>query len=223
MNGSRTALITLIVSLALLASVPVVVNRAWPAQREDAAAVFDSRGVLPSPSTPPSVVPSSPPRDVETDPTPIDRPIMVAIPRLGITAPVRSVGVDDDNAVRVPRDISSVGWYRLGVAPGSMRGTAVIVGHRDGADGSDGAFVALGRLTAGDRIEVQTQSGATLRYEVRALQLIPREDFATQAPDLFRRTGAARLALVTCGGFYDASRGGYQANVVVLADPLSVS
>ena len=32
---------------------------------------------------------------------------------------------------------------------------------------------------------------------------------------LARRTGRSELNLVTCGGAYDASRGGYQSNVVV--------
>ena len=238
MSRPRPAVITLITSLVLLASVPVVVARAWPAQREDATVTFDRRGVLPggSPDDPVAQAAGSStaessdvaagsdwPRTLDgvtASPPPVDRPTELRIPRLGIDAPIRSVGVDPANAVLVPRDIHTVGWYRLGAAPGTRAGSAVIVGHRDGADGSDGAFAPLGRLIAGDRIDVTTDAGARLSYEVRALQLIPRDEFAGRAPELFRTDGSPRLALVTCGGDYDAGRGGYQANIVILADPL---
>jgi hypothetical protein len=37
---------------------------------------------------------------------------------------------------------------------------------------------------------------------------------------VFARSGRPRLRIVTCGGEYDASTGGYRDNVVVTAIPL---
>ena len=41
--------------------------------------------------------------------------------------------------------------------------------------------------------------------------------------DVFATDGSPRLTLITCGGYYDRSNGGYQDNVVVTAVPASVS
>jgi hypothetical protein len=37
---------------------------------------------------------------------------------------------------------------------------------------------------------------------------------------LFGRQGPPRLTVITCGGAFDAERGGYQQNYVVVAEPM---
>ena len=52
--------------------------------------------------------------------------------------------------------------------------------------------------------------------------MVPRADLRHQAV-VFSAAGDRRLVLITCGGPYDASRGGYQDNVVVVARPVGRS
>jgi hypothetical protein len=59
--------------------------------------------------------------------------------------------------------------------------------------------------------------GSVRRFTVDEIQQIPKVDLPTG--DLFRRDGAPRLALITCGGEFDAASRHYRDNIVVLASP----
>lgn len=168
----------------------------------------------------PVTVVSSPGTAVTATPgfiEPIDEPMKISLKSIGITAGVVSTGVDSSNAVRIPEDITTVGWYRLGVAPGSPAGSAVIVGHRDGLSQGRGAFYDLSRLGIADRITVTTISGARLVYRVTARETIKK----TKLPldNLFAITGPPRLTLISCAGYYSKENGGYQDNIVITAVP----
>ena len=144
-------------------------------------------------------------------------PALIQIPALDVTAPVMPVGLDAAQAIQIPEDIGSVGWYSLGVAPGSRVGSAVIVGHRDGRVAGHGALYDLARLEPGNRILVVDTAGRELRFAVVAREVVAKS--LLPADDLFAVDGPARLTLITCGGTYDRDRGGYQANVIVTAVP----
>ena len=148
---------------------------------------------------------------------PIDEPVKVVIKAIDITARVVPTGVDSTNAVRIPPDISKVGWYRLGVAPGSATGSAVIVGHRDGIGQGHGAFYDLSRLGIADRITVVTSSGTKLVYRVTARETIKKSKLPLD--NLFAITGSPRLTLISCAGYYSRDNGGYQDNIVITAVP----
>ena len=70
-------------------------------------------------------------------------------------------------------------------------------------------------MSQGDLVDVRTADGGSERFRVQSVRVYPNDEFPAQ------RVYAARerrvLNLVTCGGEYDAARGGYQANVVVQA------
>jgi hypothetical protein len=148
---------------------------------------------------------------------PRDEPMRIAIKAIDITAPVVATGVDSTNAVRIPADITTVGWYRLGVVPGSPVGSAVIVGHRDGREQGRGAFYNLSQLGIDDRITVTTTSGTKLVYRVTARETIQKSKLPLN--NLFAIDGSPRLTLISCAGYYSKDNGGYQANIVITAVP----
>ena len=142
-------------------------------------------------------------------------PVRVKIPRLAVDAVVLPVGLDAANVVEVPSDIRVVGWYKLGVPPGAYRGSAVLVGHRDGRAQGRGVFYDLGLLDVGDRIAVSGESNESLNFRVVARESIDKKRVPYE--ELFAVDGPPRLTLISCGGFYDVQNGGYQENVVVTA------
>jgi hypothetical protein len=212
MTRSRATWALLIASSVLLVIAAFTIVRTG--SQSDSAVVPDLGfrvpvTVVPSPGTAVTATPSFI--------APIDAPMKIAIKAIGITAGVVPTGVDASNAVSIPADITEVGWYRLGVAPGSPTGSAVIVGHRDGLAQGHGAFYDLSHVTIADRITVTTASGAKLVYRVTARETIKKSKLPLD--NLFAITGPPRLTLISCAGYYSKDNGGYQDNIVITAVP----
>ncbi len=144
-------------------------------------------------------------------------PTAVRVESLALFAPVVPVGVAPDGQAEVPQDGAVVGWYRFGSAPGATAGSAVLIGHVDTADGRLGQFAELERAAPGDRVTVQRGTVTELTYRVARVETVPKGRLS--AAQIFRRDGPPQLVLVTCGGTYDRSAGGYQANLIVTAVP----
>lgn len=142
------------------------------------------------------------------------RPTHLRIPAIGVSATVIPLGIQPDQQVEVPENPDEVGWYRLGARPG-QEGSAVLLGHVDSTTGP-AVFHRLRSLEPGDEVEVVGNNGRPTVFEVTSIATYANEDFPAQK--VYRPTGRPGLALVTCGGRYDAANGGYQSNVVVYAD-----
>ncbi len=149
-------------------------------------------------------------RDVGPD------PVSVAIPALGINAPVSAVDVTASDQLEVPPTGAQVGWYRHGPAPGE-RGSAVLAGHVD-YDGRPGVFFDLRRLEPSALVVVRYDDGSRRRFEVQARRRYPKT--ALPVRRLFTQTGRPVVTLVTCGGAFDTAVGSYADNVVVYATPV---
>ena len=149
------------------------------------------------------------------------RPVRVTVPSLSMNALVVPVGMDELRSVVVPVNIDIVGWYKLGVSPHQQFGSVALVGHRDGSGGADGVFLRIGELQKGDLVLVTNRDGSENTYEVTRVELMSKDQFPSEAPRLFAESGPARLTLISCGGSYDRSRGGYQSNVVVTSTPIT--
>lgn len=145
-------------------------------------------------------------------------PTRISIRSLDVSAEVDATGVSRAGSVEIPADISRVGWYRLGPAPGSSGGSAVIVGHRDGREQGRGAFYGLPNLNLRDRIIVTTSMGRKIAYTVIARETIPKKELPVA--ELFTSDGTPRLTLISCAGYYSKERGGYQSNIVITAVPV---
>ncbi|MEV6283511.1 class F sortase [Kribbella sp. NPDC051770] len=149
-------------------------------------------------------------------PKPVPAPERVAIASIGLDLPVRAVGVAADGQMELPKDPAVVGWYKFGPAPGDREGSVVLGGHLDSREYGVGPLVKLRKLRQGAVIEVRA-GGSTTTYRVEGVRDVDKRELAVG--DLFARTGARRLHLVTCGGPYDAKGGGYRDNLVVSASP----
>lgn len=141
------------------------------------------------------------------------RPIRLTIPGIDVRTSVVSLGLNPDQTVEVPSDPTQAGWYRFGSVPGRP-GSTVILGHVD-SDNGPAVFYRLRQLALGDHIEVRLADGSRAQFEVDNIATYANARFP--ATQVYRADGPSHVILVTCGGRYDAARGGYQANLVVSA------
>jgi sortase (surface protein transpeptidase) len=182
-------------------------------QRQEPAPPTSVAMAIPAPQSVPEPLPNTPSPEQRTE----YLPAQLLIEDLEIDASIVSVGMADETTMEVPEDIQIVGWFRYSARPGSDIGTQVLVGHRDGRLDPNGVFRNLGELTPGTSITVRDRAAKDWVYSVDGVQVLNREDFALAAPLIFTGLGPPRLVLLTCGGTYDRSLGGYQSNVVITA------
>ncbi|MEU9855641.1 class F sortase [Streptomyces sp. NPDC047974] len=170
----------------------------------------------PGPPRPPAAdapAPAAPPPPARAG-LPASAPIAVAIPAIGVDAPLARVGLDADGWLEAPpaEHPGRAGWYAGAVTPGEP-GTAVLTGHVDTPAGP-AVFHSLGALTRGRTVEVRRADGRTAVFTVHAVELLPKDDFP--ADRVYASTRAPELRLITCGGTYTRATG-YTGNVVVSA------
>ncbi|HEY6740188.1 MAG TPA: class F sortase [Actinopolymorphaceae bacterium] len=143
-------------------------------------------------------------------------PARLSIPTIGVDAEMIGVGLKSDGAMETPPyDSNLVGWYIEGPRPGEP-GPAVIAAHVDSKTGRD-VFWRLRELESGDEVTVTDTNGRTYTFAVESTENVPKN--ALPYDRIWNRTSEPVLRLVTCAGPYDASRGGYQENLVVYASP----
>lgn len=142
-------------------------------------------------------------------------PVRLVIPRLGVNAPVRSVGLDRKGAIEVPPvgNPNLVGWYRSGPTPGEA-GPAIMLGHKDTRSGG-AVFNRLDEIRNGDVIEVHRKDGIIAVYTVGGLEQAEKSVFPTQR--VYGRSPTPQLHLITCGGVYNRATGHYTDNVIAYA------
>jgi LPXTG-site transpeptidase (sortase) family protein len=184
--------------VAALAALPVLLIGGWPGGDNDPAA----------PATPKTKFVASTQAD----------PVRVLMPRLKINAGMQALHLDAKSSELLPPDYGIAGWYQAGPEPGEA-GRAVIAGHLNSVKGPD-VFWSLKDAKKGDEIIVETKDGTKLTFKVNLVELHRRDAFPTSRVYGGDRKNA-ELRLITCGGEYVKSKGGYQSNVVVFADPVS--
>ena len=201
-------------------AVALGVPAAWQLTREPAAAGAPLEQVLPTPApaAPPDAHSPVTTRDAAPTVAPAQpAPVALAVPALGVEAPVDPVGVRDDGQMAIPDDVDRVGWYRFGPAPGSG-GATVLAGHVDDREQGLGELAALREAEVGTEVLVTDVTGGTTRWRVVSREQVDKQ--ALPMDRLFAREGPPRLVLVTCGGEFLPELGGYESNVVVVAEPL---
>ncbi|MDO9496559.1 MAG: class F sortase [Nocardioides sp.] len=142
-------------------------------------------------------------------------PQHLTIASIGVSTPLVRLGLNDDRTVEVPQNPDRAGWFDQGPPPGQS-GSSVILGHVDSTEGP-AVFHELSQLEPGALIEVTLDGGAVATFRVDRVETYANEDFparAVYAGDPERRA----LNLVTCGGEYDAARGGWQSNVIAFTE-----
>jgi hypothetical protein len=148
----------------------------------------------------------------------IGTPVRFKIPAIGVDAVVEEVGLDQENAMDVPREPRNVAWYRYGPRPGQP-GSSVIAGHVDYRDIGPVVFWRLHELKQGDEVIVVDDKGAERAFVVTSTEVFPRQ----QAPveRIFGAAAGPRLNLITCDreSTFNRDRREYQNNIVVFAEP----
>jgi len=147
-------------------------------------------------------------------------PNRIEIPKLRTSAPIVQVGTTPDRELEVPLNPKVVGWWSPGAKPGATVGTAILAGHINYA-GVKGAMADIGRLNPGDEVDVYGTHNADHRHLVRFTVTGVRTYHKTHLPyaQIFDQKSVGRIAIVTCGGPFDASTGNYLDNIVVFAVP----
>ncbi|WP_371780930.1 class F sortase [Streptosporangium subroseum] len=142
-------------------------------------------------------------------------PVRLVIPRLGVNAPIKSVGLDRQGAIEVPPVSAAnlVGWYRSGPTPGEA-GPAILLGHKDTRSGS-AVFTRLDEIRNGDVIEVHRKDGIIAVFTVGGLEQAGKATFPTQR--VYGESPNPQLHVITCGGTYDRTTGHYTDNVIAYA------
>ncbi|MEV0286335.1 class F sortase [Kribbella sp. NPDC050820] len=159
---------------------------------------------------------SAPPARIGT-PAPSQRiwfvPDQVVLPG-GATAPVIPASTVRGE-LKVPEEGRRVGWWDGGAQAGDPFGSVVLAGHVDTKTEGVGHFARLLRIKPGELV-VLHGAGHTATYRVSSIVSVPKNALATKS-GAFDQKVSHRLVLITCTGAYDASRGGYEDNLVVTA------
>ncbi|MCL2543906.1 MAG: class F sortase [Nocardioidaceae bacterium] len=145
----------------------------------------------------------------------VARPVWIRIPAIRTHSRLLSLGIRRDREMQVPTTAQAgeAGWYRYSPRPG-QDGPAVVIGHVDSVNGP-AIFYRLSSIHRGDVVRIGRADGSVVRFRVTAVALFDKAHFGTDA--VYDDTRDPELRLITCGGTYDPSRGGYQSNVVVFA------
>lgn len=127
-----------------------------------------------------------------------DRPRLLTINSLNITAKILPMDVNTDGSMQAPINIYDAGWYTGGAKPGEP-GAAVIDAHASGPT-KQGLFNSIDTMKLGDEVVVERGDGTSLRYKVTH-----KEEMALDAVDMakvLRPYGQAKegLNMITCSG-----------------------
>lgn len=146
-------------------------------------------------------------------------PVRIEIPRLHAVAPIVQVATLPNNELDVPLNPKIVGWWDRGAKPGAKRGTAILDGHINYA-GVKGVLADIGTLDPGDLVYVYGMHGRThtkVRFKITGVRTYSKTTLPYK--EIFDQKSVGRLAIVTCGGPFDASTGNYRDNIVAFAVP----
>ncbi|MET0930972.1 MAG: class F sortase [Aeromicrobium sp.] len=148
---------------------------------------------------------------------PPQRPESVGLPS-GADMPVDVAATGEDGVLDLPTDIDRAGWWDGGSRIGEPYGAIVLAAHVDSVTDGIGPFAELLEMRRGQRIRLEG-AGSAQQFEVASVRLTPRASLSERA-SIFSVRGPLRLVLITCAGPFDADRGGYRDNLVVVATPV---
>jgi len=143
----------------------------------------------------------------------------IEIPTLKVRAPILPISTQD-GVLEPPVNPKETGWWNGGAKPGAARGTAVITGHIN-YGGVEGALARIGTLDPGDLVIIHGKHDgkkASMKFKITGVRTYHK----TKLPyaEIFDQRVVGRLALITCGGPFDATTGNYLDNIVAYAIPV---
>ena len=145
---------------------------------------LDTPTATPIPTQPPSSAPA----------------VRMIIEKIGLDAPVITMGLDEEHVPRVPDNPNDVVWYDFSSPPG-WGSNAVFSGHVDWTINGQpvtGVFYSLRNLEVGDIIKVRLADNTEYQYKVSANVALPFDD--PKALEAMGATPTEMLTIITCGG-----------------------
>jgi len=145
---------------------------------------LDTPTATPIPTQPPSSAPA----------------VRMIIEKIGLDAPVITMGLDEEHVPRVPDNPNDVVWYDFSSPPG-WGSNAVFSGHVDWTVNGvpvTGVFYSLRNLEVGDIIKVRLADNTEYQYKVSANVALPFDD--PKALEAMGATPTEMLTIITCGG-----------------------
>ena len=137
----------------------------------------------------------------------------MAIPSIGVDAPVVAVGLTSDGSMDVPKRAGEIGWFEYSPRPG-LRGNSILAGHLDW-QGAPGVFNKLASAKSGDPVIIRGADGVEHKYDVEWHREFPADGAAPKV--VFEPMVAYGLTLITCGGKWNPVSRRYDSRVVVRA------
>lgn len=163
-----------------------------------------------NPSTPSASASTNDPAGAALSP-----PSRISIPSLKEGSSLMTLGATASREIVVPDDkhADQAGWFTGSPTPGAV-GPATIVGHVTSSRGG-AVFYHLAQIKTGAAVQVTTENGTTLTFDVYRVSSVPKDKFPTEA--VYGNTTAPELRLITCGGTFDSATGHFRNNTVVYA------
>lgn len=140
------------------------------------------------------------------------------IPKIGVDAAIKEMGVTPDGAMAVPGNRIDVGWYSFGTLPGEI-GSAVIGGHNRWNSGA-GVFARLDQLKKGDILSVVDANGVSTSFVVKHTRTF---DATDEESGIFKSDSGAHLNLITCSGAWNPLTQSYTTRLVVFTDAIQTA
>jgi LPXTG-site transpeptidase (sortase) family protein len=162
-------------------------------------------------------------RLAQSQPTPVVTPVSSApldhliIPKIGVDAPVVTLGVDGQGVMQSPKAPFDVGWYDFSAWPGTG-GNAVFSGHVDYASVGAAVFWHLRELGPGDLVQVRLADGTTYQYVVVSSVSYASDD--APIAEIVGPTGKDTVTIITCTGTFHRDIHQYDHRLVVRAERL---
>lgn len=179
--------------------------------------------------TPAAATPAAAPPTPTTPGLKVGVPLSVIVPDHQVKALVSANRLNGDGSLYVPPNPGDVSWASQDVAPGSARGTIIIVGHIN-SGGVLGAFHDLADYRVGQLITLALADGRRMKYAVVAPPIeVSKDQVGPRRQELFDQTHSyglpgrprsGRLLLLSCGGAFDNRTGHYESNIFVYALPI---
>lgn len=155
-------------------------------------------------------------------------PVTIIVADHHVRSSVSADRLNADGSLHVPLDPQVVSWSSQDAAPGTHRGTIILVGHIN-YGGLAGAFVDLADYQVGQIITLVLADGRRMRYAVAAPPIeVNKDELGPRRQELFDQSHSyalggspesGRLLLLSCGGVFDNRTGHYESNIFVYALP----
>lgn len=141
-----------------------------------------------------------------------------------VSSPVRSLGLDADNAAAAPPkdEPRTVAWYNRGPRPGSDKGKVVLsihTYHKGGALGNELRDPGAG-LRKGDLIRLSDSSGDQACYRYDHVAKVMVKDYDPSSDIIYDNTGKPMVVIVICWD-YNRSDKQWDSRLLFYATPVA--